>query len=291
MFVLPLPHPGNSKLQLYEMFSGFMKYLPGPQRDAFKHLSGLEEFIARKVKENQETLDLACPRDFIDCFLIKMHQERENPHTEFFLKNLVMTTLNIFFGGTETVSTTLRYGILLMLKFPEIQDKVYREIDRAIGRNRGPNMDDCSQLPYTEAVIYEIQRFGDMLPRGLARRVNSDTQFRGYTIPKGTEVFPLLGSALRDPNYFANPDAFDPQHFLDENGKFKKNDAFIPFSAGKRYCFGERLVRMELSLFFTSMIQNFHIKSPIPPEEIDISPMLVGFATIPRVYDICMIPR
>ncbi|XP_048338210.1 cytochrome P450 2A13-like, partial [Sphaerodactylus townsendi] len=170
--------------QLYEMFSGFMKYLPGPQRDAFKHLSGLEEFIARKVKENQETLDLACPRDFIDCFLIKMHQERENPHTEFFLKNLVMTTLNIFFGGTETVSTTLRYGILLMLKFPEIQDKVYREIDRAIGRNRGPNMDDCSQLPYTEAVIYEIQRFGDMLPRGLARRVNSDTQFRGYTIPK-----------------------------------------------------------------------------------------------------------
>ncbi|XP_077788490.1 cytochrome P450 2A13-like [Podarcis muralis] len=276
--------------QLYDMFSGIMQHLPGPQDKTFKKLLGLKEFIKRKIKENKETLDPNNPRDFIDCFLVKMQQEKENPNSEFFLENLVCTTANLFFGGTETVSTTLRYGFLLLLKYPEVEEKVHEEIERVIGFSRTPNMDDRLLMPYTDAVIHEIQRFADMLPLGLARRVTRDTQFRGYTIPKGTEVFALLGSVLRDPKHFARPDVFDPQHFLDENGQFKKNEAFMPFSTGKRYCFGEQLARMELFLFFTSILQNFHFKSPIPPEKIDLSPMLVGFATVPRFYEMCAIP-
>uniref|UniRef100_A0A8D0DRF2 Cytochrome P450 n=1 Tax=Salvator merianae TaxID=96440 RepID=A0A8D0DRF2_SALMN len=155
-----------------------------PQHEAFKHLLGLEEFVARKVKANQETLDPNSPRDFIDSFLVKMEQEKENPSSEFFLKNLVFTTLNIFFAGTETVSTTLRYAFLILLKYPEIEEKLHEEIDRVIGRHRSPNMDDRAQMPYTEAVIHEMQRYIDVLPNGLARRVIRDTQFRGYTIPK-----------------------------------------------------------------------------------------------------------
>ncbi|XP_031817499.1 cytochrome P450 2A13-like [Sarcophilus harrisii] len=277
--------------QLYEMFYGVMKHLPGPQQQAFKELKGLDDFITEKVQQNQATLDPNSPRNFIDSFLIKMQEEKKNPNTEFFMRNLTMTTLNLFFAGTETVSTTLRYGFLLLMKHPEVEAKIHEEIDRVIGRNRSPKFEDKAKMPYTEAVIHEIQRFGDMIPMGLARRVIKDTKFRGYLLPKGTEVYPMLGSVLRDRNFFACPEAFNPQHFLDEKGQFKKSDAFVPFSIGKRYCFGEGLARMELFLFLTTILQNFRFQSPVPKEAIDISPKMVGFATIPRSYTISFLPR
>ncbi|CAO2626780.1 Cytochrome P450 2A3, partial [Lemmus lemmus] len=277
--------------QHYEMFSSVMKHLPGPQQQAFKELKGLEDFITKKVEQNQDTLDPNSPRDFIDSFLIRMQQEKKNPNTEFYMKNLVLTTLNLFFAGTETVSTTLRYGFLLLMKYPDVQAKVQEEIDRVIGKNRQPKYEDHLKMPYTEAVIHEIQRFGDMIPMGVARRVTKDTKFRNFLIPKGTEVFPMLGSVLRDPKFFSNPKDFNPNHFLDDKGQFKKSDAFVPFSIGKRYCFGEGLARMELFLFLTNILQNFCFRHPQAPQDIDVSPRLVGFATIPPNYTMSFLSR
>ncbi|KAM7340221.1 hypothetical protein ACRRTK_000836 [Alexandromys fortis] len=277
--------------QVFELFSGFLKYFPGTQRQVCKKLQGILEYTGHNVEQNQSTLDPNSPRDFIDSFLIRMQQEKKNPNTEFYMKNLVMATVNLFFAGTETVSTTLRYGFLLLMKHPDVQAKVQEEIDRVIGKNRQPKYEDRLKMPYTEAVIHEIQRFGDMIPMGLARRVTKDTKFRDFFIPKGTEVFPMLGSVLKDPKIFSNPKDFNPNHFLDDKGQFKKSDAFVPFSIGKRYCFGEGLARMELFLFFTNILQNFCFRSPQAPQDIDVSPRFVGFATIPPNYTMSFLSR
>nr|XP_020642979.1 cytochrome P450 2G1-like isoform X2 [Pogona vitticeps] len=277
--------------QLYDIYVDFLKYFPGPHTKIYDMLEVLRLFVAKKVKQNQETLDSNCPRDFIDCFLLQMEKEKDNPASEFSLKNLELTVLSLFFGGTVTVSSTLRSGFLLLMKYPEVQAKVHEEIDRVIGDSRAPNIEDRSQMPYTNAVIHEIQRFTNLLPMSVAHTVTRDTEFRGYIIPKGTEVYPLLHSVLHDPTKFKNPNEFNPGHFLDENGRFKKNDAFVPFSLGKRMCLGESLARMELFLFFTTILQSFQLKPLVPPQDIDTTPRESGFANIPPSYKLCTIPR
>uniref|UniRef100_A0A8D0HA98 unspecific monooxygenase n=1 Tax=Sphenodon punctatus TaxID=8508 RepID=A0A8D0HA98_SPHPU len=219
--------------QLYTLFPSLMDALPGPHHRIVKNNDTAKEFVSEEVEKHQASLDPSSPQDFIDCFLVRMEQEKHNSGSEFSIENLVMTTIDLFIAGTETTSTTLRYGILLLLKHPEIQGKVQEEIDHVIGQSRSPCMVDRSQMPYTDAVIHEIQRFIALIPISVPHAVTQDTPFRQYVIPKGTTIYPILSSVLHDSREFPNPEQFDPGHFLDKNGAFKKSDFFMPFSAGK----------------------------------------------------------
>ncbi|KAI2647748.1 Cytochrome P450 2G1 [Labeo rohita] len=106
-----------------------------------------------------------------------------------------------------------------------------------------------------------------------------------------TVIIPMLHSVLRDEGQWEAPWTFKPEHFLDANGNFKKNPAFIPFSAGKRSCVGESLARMELFLFIVSLLQKFKFSSPKGPDGVDPSPELSSFGNIPRFYDLIASPR
>ncbi|XP_026095712.1 cytochrome P450 2K6-like [Carassius auratus] len=110
--------------------------------------------------------------------------------------------------------------------------------------------------------------------------------------PKGTCVLQLLTSVLRDETEWETPDSFNPGHFLDENGQLRKRDAFIPFSAGRRACLGESLARMELFLFFTSLLQRFRF-TPHPgvsEDDLDLTPV-VGLTLNPSPHKLCAISR
>uniref|UniRef100_A0A2K6GYA4 Cytochrome P450 n=1 Tax=Propithecus coquereli TaxID=379532 RepID=A0A2K6GYA4_PROCO len=281
-----LAFTATSTGQLYEMFYSVMKHLPGPQQQAFRELQGLDDFIAKKVVHNQHTLDPNYPRDFIDSFLIRMQEEQKNPNMAFCMKNLVLTTLNLFLAGTETFSMTLRCGILLLMKHPDVEAKVHEEIYQVIGKNRHPRFEDRAKMSYTKAVIHEIERFGDLSPMGLAHRF---TKFQDFFLPKGNEVFPMLGSVLADSKFFSKPRDFAPQHFMDEKGQFKKSDAFVPFSIGKR-C-RPLLTPTGLFLFLITIMQNFRFKSLQSPEDIDVSPKHVGLTRIPPYYTMSFLPR
>ncbi|XP_045710120.1 cytochrome P450 2C44-like isoform X1 [Phyllostomus hastatus] len=278
-------------IQIYNLWPKFIKHLPGKHRSFFKKVVAVKHFILQKVKEHQESLDHSNPQDYIDCFLTKMEQEKHNPMSDFHLENLAFCGSNLFVGGTETISSTLRYSILLLMKHPEVQAKVHEEIDRVIGRNQSPSMTDKTKMPYTEAVLHEIQRYSKLLPCSIPHAVIRDTKFRQYVIPKGTTVFPLLSSVLYDCKEFPNPEKFDPGHFLDENGGLRKTDHFVPFSLGKRICIGEGLARMELFLFLTTILQNFSLKPLVEPKELQTQPVVTGFLNTPPPFKLCFIPR
>ncbi|XP_030343699.1 cytochrome P450 2H2-like [Strigops habroptila] len=277
--------------QLYQMFSNILDYLPGPHNNIFKEFDALKAFASEEVKIHQASLDPSSPRDFIDLFLNKMQEEKDCPNSSFHMKNLITSTFDLFIAGTETTSTTIRYGLLLLLKHPKIQEKVQEEIDKVIGRSRKPCVADRTQMPYTDAVVHEIQRFITLLPVGLPHTVAKDTPFREYVIPKGTTIFPVLSSVLHDSKEFSNPTEFNPGHFLNANGTFRKSKFFMPFSAGKRICPGEGLARMEIFLFVTTILQNFTLKPTVNPQELDIIPTLSGTGNVPPAYQLCAIRR
>ncbi|XP_020929679.1 cytochrome P450 2C42 [Sus scrofa] len=277
-------------IQACNNFPALIDYLPGSHNKVFKNFAYVKSYILEKVKEHQASLDVNDPRDFIDCFLIKMEQEKHNHQMVFTLENLIATAVDLFRAGTETTSTTLRYGLLLLLKHPDVTAKVQKEIDSVIERHRSPCMQDRIHMPYTDAVVHEIQRYIDLVPISVPHAVTRDIKFRNYLIPKGTTVLTSLTSVLRDDQEFPNPEVFDPGHFLDESGNFKKSDCFMPFSTGKRVCVGESLARMELFLFLTSILQKFTLEPVIDLKDIDTTPISRGLSHVPPSYQLRFIP-
>uniref|UniRef100_A0A5F9D7J2 Cytochrome P450 n=1 Tax=Oryctolagus cuniculus TaxID=9986 RepID=A0A5F9D7J2_RABIT len=184
--------------QVFELFSGFLKHFPGTHRQIYRNLQEINTFITQSVEKHRATLDPSNPRDFIDVYLLRMEKDKSDPSSEFHHQNLILTVLSLFFAGTETTSTTLRYGFLLMLKYPHVTERVQKEIEQVIGSHRPPALDDRAKMPYTDAVIHEIQRLGDLIPLGAPHTVTKDTQFRGYVIPKGSAF--VWAKASRGPS-------------------------------------------------------------------------------------------
>uniref|UniRef100_A0A673Y6L5 Cytochrome P450 2M1-like n=1 Tax=Salmo trutta TaxID=8032 RepID=A0A673Y6L5_SALTR len=250
---------------MYNMFPRIVWCFPGNHHEMFAIVNKAKDYIQGQAEIRLKTLNTSEPQDFIEAFLVKMLEDKDDPNTEFNNDNMVMTVWSLF-------------------AFPHIQASVQKEIDEVFG-SRVPTVDDRVKMPYTDAVIHEVQRYMDLSPTAVPHKVMSDTEFYNYHIPEGTMVLPLLSSVLADPKLFKNPDEFDPENFLDENGVFKKNDGFFAFGVGKRACPGEALARVELFLFFTSLLQRFTFTGTKPPEEINIEPPCSSFVRIPRSYD------
>ncbi|XP_018609571.2 cytochrome P450 2J2-like isoform X2 [Scleropages formosus] len=273
--------------RLYNQYPAIMDFLPGGHQLAFSSLDKIKKFIGEEVKRHKDDRNPSDPRDYIDCYLHEI--EKKDEGAGFTEENLLYCVVDLFGAGTETTSNSLRWAILYMAKYPEIQEKVQTEIDQMIGQNRQPSMDDRARMHFTNAVIHEVQRFGNIVPIAPPRMSNRDTTISGYKVPKGMMVVPVLKYILRDKDEYATPDKFNPEHFLDENGNFLKKENFIPFSIGKRMCPGEQLARMELFLFFTSMLQRFTFR--VPEGEDPSLESLIGITCGPKPFKIYAVSR
>ncbi|XP_058039077.1 cytochrome P450 2K6-like [Ahaetulla prasina] len=282
---------GTPPILFYNMFPLF-GFLFGARNILLNNKKELFGFIKTTFIEHLKALDENDQRSFIDSFLVRQAEEKKNKAERYFHnENLTAVVNNLFAAGMETTSTTLRWAILLMMKYPDIQNKVYEEISKIIGSAQ-PRIEHRAKMPYTDAVIHEAQRFADIIPANLPRATTVDITFKGFFIPKGTHIIPLLTSVLHDESQWEKPHEFYPEHFLDSEGNFVKRDAFMPFSAGRRICLGETLAKMELFLFFTSLLQRFTFQPPpgISKEDLDLTPA-IGFTAPPTPYKLCALPR
>uniref|UniRef100_A0A2K5W112 Cytochrome P450 family 2 subfamily D member 8 n=1 Tax=Macaca fascicularis TaxID=9541 RepID=A0A2K5W112_MACFA len=250
-------------------------------------LTQLDELLT----EHRMTWDPAQPpRDLTEAFLAEMEKAKGNPESSFNEENLRIVVADLFSAGMVTTSTTLAWGLLLMILHPDVQRRVQQEIDNVIGQVRRPEMGDQARMPYTTAVIHEVQRFGDIVPLGVTHMTSRDIELQGFLIPKGTTLFTNLSSVLKDEAVWEKPFRFHPEHFLDAQGRFVKPEAFLPFSAGRRACLGEPLARMELFLFFTCLLQRFSFSVPAGQPRPSHHGVF-AFLVTPSPYELCAVPR
>ncbi|KAF7651297.1 hypothetical protein LDENG_00112970 [Lucifuga dentata] len=195
-------------------------------------ISAIRKQMLELITHLQKTLNPQMCRGVVDSFLVRkmQHEASGNMNTYYHNNNLEATVCNLFGAGTDTTSSTVRYGLLLMAKYPKIQDQVQEELKRVIG-SRQVQVEDRKNLPYTDAVIHETQRLANIAPV-TSHCTSRDVTFQGYFIKKGTPIVILLASALQDEDEWESPHTFNPAHFLDNEGNFRKRNAFLPFSVG-----------------------------------------------------------
>ncbi|KAG8754619.1 hypothetical protein FRC11_006561 [Ceratobasidium sp. 423] len=146
------------------------------------------------------------------------------------------TAASIFTAGTTTTGGLIKSFFLMACLYPEFMRKAQAEIDSVVGRERIPNLQDRSSLPYTDALVLEVMRMCPPVPLGISHLATEDIEFRGYRIPKGTTINPNIWAILRDPNHFSSPHIFNPSRFLGPKPEMDPRK-FI-FGFGRRVCPG-----------------------------------------------------
>ncbi|XP_030849391.1 cytochrome P450 2J6 isoform X2 [Strongylocentrotus purpuratus] len=272
-----IPIPGMSKVPF-----GVIKAMMTNAKEFYA-------FIDHHIEAHKKNGGPDIPKDFIDQYLIKL-KEMKGTESSFSHNSLKAVISDLFFAGMETTTTTLKWCILYMMAYPEVQSRVQAEMDQVVGRERLPGLDDRENLPYTCAVLMEVQRKGAVVALGVPHMAAADVTIKGYTIPKGTIIFPNILNVLNNKNFWDDSDAFTPERFLSDDGKLIKREELIFFSTGRRVCLGEQLARMETFLGFTSLLHRFTFKKPDNSPPLSFEAVLGGTrSSLP--YLTCAIPR
>ncbi|XP_078521707.1 cytochrome P450 2J5-like [Lissotriton helveticus] len=275
--------------QLYDTFPRLICLLPGPHQKVFELMEFARNYMKKEVKDHQESPKVE-QQDFIDLYIDQIDKAKNDPNATFDEANLVQVLLDLFYAGSETTAVTLLWALLYVVKYPHIQEKIQRELDDVLEPNQIIQYEDRKKLPYTNAVIHEIQRYSSIAPLGLAHLCVKDTTIQGFHLKKGTIVIANLFSALHDHTIWEVPEEFNPSHFLDKEGHFVRKEAFIPFSAGHRVCLGEQLARTELFIFFSNLLRHFTFHLPEGVKTVNLD-FIMGSVLQPLPYQICALPR
>ncbi|ESO99015.1 hypothetical protein LOTGIDRAFT_142374 [Lottia gigantea] len=255
----------------------FLPFVASKLNEIVTVIGEIKAYITNTITEHKETLSKENPRDFIDVGLTSMDESKT------LTKGVFMATiLDLFLAGSDTTANTLDWAFLYLILHPEIQRKCQQEIDEIVGSGRTVKWADRHKMVYTEATLLEVQRISTIANTTLPHTTTKDSKIQGYHIPKGCLVVADIRAVHLDEKLWENPKQFNPERFLDEDGKIVKSNNLIPFSVGPRACPGASLARMELFLIFTNILQRYTL-SRIDESEMELEGVL-GITLSPKPY-------
>lgn len=225
-------------------------------------MNGYESFVREQIEKYRPRSMEDSKRDFIAQYTEKIEQAKGEPDPTLQYRYLVGNVKDILMAGSFSTTTTMYWHFLnFAVNQDTIQARVQQEIDEAVGQQREPTWEDRKRMPYTQACLWEMERWKTGTPLGVAREASDDIVEDDIIIPKGTVIIFNIWAAHNDPTYWTEPHKFDPGRFLNEDGSILQEIPrhLIPFSVGRRSCPGKTFASMEFFLLVTFVLQKFQI--------------------------------
>ena len=242
--------------------------------------------------EHLESYERTRVRSTIDALITAKHlSSRKAEDYGLTLDAIMHASQELFGAGADTTAATLQWLIRYVAQYPKVQQRLRQELDSVIGSERLPVPCDRANMPFTEAVFLETLRHSQVVPLGLPHATTSDTYLKGYELSKKSLILINLSSLGQDKTLFPDPSTFRPERFLTANGTAldrTKANSFMPFSAGRRRCIGEKIGRTAIFLILTSILQRYRIDSVSGYETMDAIPGLTRF---PKDYEVIFSER
>jgi cytochrome P450 len=218
-------------------------------RDALELLERkVYETIAQRRRTKQQHEDL------LSLLLEARDEETGEGMTDQQLRNEVLA---LMLGGSDTSTVVLTWTWALISKNPLVLRELRAELDRVLG-GRDPSLDDLPKLVYTWAILQEAMR---MMPPAwcVVRKAVGEDILSGVRIPSGSLVYLSPYLVHRHPEFWDNPEAFDPSRFTPENDARRHPSAYIPFGAGPRKCLGAAFATMQMKIVIAMMAQEVEL--------------------------------
>lgn len=179
-------------------------------------------------------------------------------------EEMVSLCAEFILGGTDTTATTLLWAMANLVKYQNVQEKLFDEIKEVVKPGEDIEEEHLKRMPYLKAVVLETFR---RHPPGhfiLPRAVTQDTVMDGHHIPMNAMVNFLVAEMGWDPNVWEDPMEFKPERFLRDGGGDAKFDLkgfakikMLPFGAGRRVCPAISMALLHLEYFVANLVRDF----------------------------------
>ncbi|CDP02030.1 unnamed protein product [Coffea canephora] len=177
--------------------------------------------------------------------------------------------LSLLFAGHETSSVSIALAIYFLQSCPKAVQELREEHEEIVKAKKQSqqmelNWDDYKKMEFTQCVVSETLRLGNVV-RFLHRKALRDVRYRGYDIPCGWKVLPVIAAVHLDPSLFDQPQHFNPWRWQAGGGSYAdgsstatSNKNFMPFGGGPRLCAGSELAKLEMAVFLHHLVLNYH---------------------------------